>query len=51
MGNSLQDKTVVVVGRGSAVALLSQSEGARVIVAGRDQAKLASAYNERRDHR
>ena len=49
MGNALRDKTVVVVGRGSgiarAVALLAQSEGARVIVAGRDQAKLASAYN------
>jgi NAD(P)-dependent dehydrogenase (short-subunit alcohol dehydrogenase family) len=48
MGNALRDKTVVVVGRGSgiarAVALLAQSEGARVIVAGRDQAKLASAY-------
>ena len=32
MGNTLQDKTVVVVGRGSgiarAIALLSQSEGA-----------------------
>jgi len=49
MGNALRDKTVVVVGRGTgiarAVALLAQSEGARVIVAGRDQAKLASAYN------
>src|SRR5271170_581482 len=48
MGNALQDKTVLVVGRGSgiarAVVLLAQSEGARVIVAGRDQAKLASAY-------
>src|SRR5580693_4794825 len=48
MGNALRDKTVVVVGRGSgiarAVALLAQSEGARVIVAGRDQGKLASAY-------
>jgi NAD(P)-dependent dehydrogenase (short-subunit alcohol dehydrogenase family) len=48
MGNALRDKTVVVVGRGSgiarAVALLAQSEGALVIVAGRDQAKLASAY-------
>ena len=49
MGNALQDKTVVVVGRGSgiarAVALLAQSEGARVVVAGRDKAKLASAYS------
>jgi len=48
MGNALRDKTVVVVGRESgiarAVALLAQSEGARVIVAGRDQAKLAGAY-------
>jgi NAD(P)-dependent dehydrogenase (short-subunit alcohol dehydrogenase family) len=48
MGNALQDKTVLVIGRGSgiarAVALLAQSEGARVIVGGRDQAKLASAY-------
>jgi NAD(P)-dependent dehydrogenase (short-subunit alcohol dehydrogenase family) len=49
MGNSLRDKTVVVVGRGSgiarAVASLTQSEGARVIVAGRDRAKLANAYD------
>ena len=49
MGNALRDKTVVVVGRGSgiarAVALLAQSEGARVIAAGRDKAKLASAYS------
>jgi NAD(P)-dependent dehydrogenase (short-subunit alcohol dehydrogenase family) len=48
MGDTLRDKTVVVVGRGSgiarAVALRVQSEGARVIVAGRDQAKLAGAY-------
>jgi NAD(P)-dependent dehydrogenase (short-subunit alcohol dehydrogenase family) len=49
MGNTLQDKTVVVVGRGSgiarAIALLAYAEGARVIVAGRDKAKIASAYN------
>jgi NAD(P)-dependent dehydrogenase (short-subunit alcohol dehydrogenase family) len=49
MGDTLWDKTVVVVGRGSgvarAVALRAQSEGARVIVAGRDQAKLAGAYS------
>jgi NAD(P)-dependent dehydrogenase (short-subunit alcohol dehydrogenase family) len=49
MGNALRDKTVVVVGRGSgiarAVALLARSEGARVIAAGRDQAKLAGAYS------
>lgn len=49
MGNALQDKTVVVVGRGSgiarAVALRAHDEGARVIVAGRDRAKLADAYD------
>jgi len=48
MGNALQDKTVVVVGRGGgiarAVALLARDEGARVIVAGRDRTKLADAY-------
>jgi NAD(P)-dependent dehydrogenase (short-subunit alcohol dehydrogenase family) len=48
MGNALQDKTVVVVGRGSgiarAVALVAHDEGARVIVAGRDRAKIADAY-------
>jgi NAD(P)-dependent dehydrogenase (short-subunit alcohol dehydrogenase family) len=48
VGNALQDKTVVVVGRGSgiarAVAKLAHDEGARVIVAGRDKAKLADAY-------
>jgi NAD(P)-dependent dehydrogenase (short-subunit alcohol dehydrogenase family) len=49
MGNTLRDKTVVVVGRGSgiahAVAMLARSEGGRVIVAGRDRAKLAEAYD------
>lgn len=49
MGNALRDKTVVVVGRGSgiarAIALLAESQSARVIVAGRDRAKLASAYS------
>lgn len=49
MGDALRGKTVLVVGRGSgiarAVALLAQCEGARVIVAGRDPAKLASAYS------
>ena len=49
MGNALQDKTVVVVGRGSgiarAVALVAHGEGARVVVAGRDKAKLADAYD------
>jgi NAD(P)-dependent dehydrogenase (short-subunit alcohol dehydrogenase family) len=50
MGSALRDKTVLVVGRGSgiarAVTLLARSEGARVIAAGRDQAKLASAYDD-----
>lgn len=49
MGNALRDKTVLVVGRGGgiarAVTLLAQSEGARVIVAERDQVKLAAAYD------
>jgi NAD(P)-dependent dehydrogenase (short-subunit alcohol dehydrogenase family) len=52
MGNALRDKTVVVVGRGSgiarAVTLLARSEGARVVVAGRDKATLASAYDDPR---
>jgi NAD(P)-dependent dehydrogenase (short-subunit alcohol dehydrogenase family) len=50
MGNTLQHKTVVVVARGSgiarAVTLLARSEGARVIVAGRDKDKLAGAYDD-----
>ena len=50
MGNTLQDKTVVVVGRGSgiarAVTQLARSEGARVVVAGRDRDKLARAYDD-----
>ena len=49
MGNALQDRTVVVVGRGSgiarAVTLRARDEGARVIAAGRDKAKLADAYD------
>jgi NAD(P)-dependent dehydrogenase (short-subunit alcohol dehydrogenase family) len=49
VGNALQDKTVVVVGRGSgiarAVALMARDEGAQVIAAGRDKAKLADAYD------
>jgi NAD(P)-dependent dehydrogenase (short-subunit alcohol dehydrogenase family) len=48
MGNALRDRTVVVVGRGSgiarAVALMARHEGGRVVVAGRDKAKLADAY-------
>jgi NAD(P)-dependent dehydrogenase (short-subunit alcohol dehydrogenase family) len=50
MGSALRDKTVVVVGRGSgiarAVTLVARSEGARVVVAGRDKATLASAYDD-----
>src|ERR1700722_432139 len=50
MANTLQDKTILVVGRGSgiarAVALRARSEGARVIVAGRDRAKLADSYDD-----
>ena len=50
VGNALQDKTVLVVGRGGglacAVALLARSEGARVVGAGRDKAKLATAYDD-----
>jgi len=50
MGNMLQDKTVVVVGRGSGIALaitlLARSQGARAVVAGRDKEKLAAAYDD-----
>src|SRR6201992_4091427 len=50
MANTLQDKTILVVGRGSgiarAVALLARSEGARVIVPGRDRAKLANSCDD-----
>jgi NADP-dependent 3-hydroxy acid dehydrogenase YdfG len=50
MGNTLQDKTIVVVGRGGgiarAVTALARSEAARVIVAGRDKATLAGAYRD-----
>ena len=50
MANTLQDKTILVVGRGSgiarAVALLARSDGAQVIVAGRDRAKLADSYED-----
>ena len=46
---ALQSKTVLVVGRGSgiarSVAMLAHSEGARVVVAGRDQPALAAAYD------
>ena len=50
MGNALQDNTVVVVGRGSGIAraitLMARSEGARVVVAGRDKDRLAGAYDD-----
>ena len=50
MGNALQHKTVVVVGRGSAIAravtLRARSEGARVVAAGREKDKLAGAYDD-----
>ena len=47
---SLQGQCVVVVGRGGgiarAVTLLARSEGAQVVVAGRDQAALAALYDD-----
>ena len=47
---SLQGRCVVVVGRGGgiarAIALLARSEGARVVVAGRDAAVLAAGYDD-----
>ena len=47
---ALQGKCVVVVGRGGgiarAVTLLARSEGARVVVAGRDSAALAAEYDD-----
>jgi NAD(P)-dependent dehydrogenase (short-subunit alcohol dehydrogenase family) len=50
MGDALQGKTVVVVGQGGgiarAVTILARSEGARVVVAGRDKARLAAAYGD-----
>jgi NAD(P)-dependent dehydrogenase (short-subunit alcohol dehydrogenase family) len=50
MGNALQGKRVLVVGRGSgiarAVTLLARSEGAEVVVAGRNKDTLASAYDD-----
>jgi NAD(P)-dependent dehydrogenase (short-subunit alcohol dehydrogenase family) len=50
MANTLQDKMILVVGRGSgiarAIALRARSEGAQVIVAGRDRAKLANSYDD-----
>jgi NAD(P)-dependent dehydrogenase (short-subunit alcohol dehydrogenase family) len=53
MGSALRDQTVLVVGRGSgiarAVTLVARSEGARVVVAGRDKTKLADAYADTAD--
>lgn len=50
MGNALQGKTVVVVGQGGgiarAVTILARSEGAQVVVAGRDKSRLAAAYDD-----
>ncbi len=50
MASALADRTVLVIGRGSGIAraitLLARSEGARVIVAGRDASKLAAAYDD-----
>ena len=50
MGEALRGKTVVVVGQGGgiarAVTVLARSEGARVVVAGRDKARLAAAYQD-----
>lgn len=50
MSEALRDKKVVVVGRGSgiarAIALLAQAEGAQIVAAGRDQARLAGAYRD-----
>jgi NAD(P)-dependent dehydrogenase (short-subunit alcohol dehydrogenase family) len=50
MCSALRDKTLLVVGRGSGIAraitLLARSEGAHVVVAGRDKTKLADAYND-----
>ncbi|HEX3790609.1 MAG TPA: SDR family oxidoreductase [Pseudonocardiaceae bacterium] len=50
MGTSLQNRTVLVVGRGSgiarAIAELARAEGARVVVAGRNKEALAAAYDD-----
>jgi NAD(P)-dependent dehydrogenase (short-subunit alcohol dehydrogenase family) len=49
MATSLQDRTVVVIGRSSgiarAVADAATAAGAQVIVAGRDPESLAAAYD------
>jgi NAD(P)-dependent dehydrogenase (short-subunit alcohol dehydrogenase family) len=50
VGNTLQDNKVLVVGRGSGIAraitLLARSEGAEVVVAGRNKDALAAAYDD-----
>lgn len=50
MSASLQDRTVLVVGRGSgiarAVTLSIREVGGTVVMAGRDQAVLAAAYDD-----
>lgn len=47
---SLENRTVLVIGRGSGIAraitLASRKEGARVVVAGRDRAALGAAYDD-----
>jgi NAD(P)-dependent dehydrogenase (short-subunit alcohol dehydrogenase family) len=52
MGNTLQGARVLVVGRGSGIAraviLLARAEGAEVVAAGRDAAKLAAVYDDPR---
>ncbi len=52
-GRDLREQRVLVVGRGSgiarAVVLAARDAGATVVVAGRDQAKLATAYDEEPD--
>jgi NAD(P)-dependent dehydrogenase (short-subunit alcohol dehydrogenase family) len=52
MGGALQDRTVLVVGRGGgiarAIALAARDAGANVVAAGRDQAALESGYEGQR---
>jgi NAD(P)-dependent dehydrogenase (short-subunit alcohol dehydrogenase family) len=50
MPHSLDERTVLVLGRGSGIARaiteLAAAEGARVVVAGRNRAALAAAYDD-----
>jgi NAD(P)-dependent dehydrogenase (short-subunit alcohol dehydrogenase family) len=50
VGNALQGSRILVVGRGSgiarAVTLLARSEGGEVVVAGRDEDRLAASYDD-----